>query len=58
MEEPGVTECYAALQDLFRDNAFFGELLPEVQFAFVRIIDTFTEMGLFDLVPDYPYYYE
>ena len=57
MDEPGAVECFAALQNLFRDNAFFGELLPDVAVAFVRMVDTFTEMGFFDLVPDYPYYY-
>ena len=49
-------ECYAAMFDLFRDNEHFEEL-PGIRQALLRMIQAFTDMGLFDMVTDYPYYY-
>ena len=54
---PTTVECYGALQNLFRDTQFFGDM-PDTVEAFKRMMDAFTEMGLFELIQDFPYYFE
>ena len=49
-------ECFAALFDLYRDNDYFAEL-PGIRQALVRVFDAFKDMGLYDMITEYPDYY-